>query len=132
MKYPPYRAAVLLAGLCLFTWPGLLRAEGDPARGARAFQRCYACHSLDPAERDLQGPALDGVIGRRAGTREGYDYSAALIEAGRNGLIWTEQTLDAFVTDPQALVPGTNMAPMRMIDSGERADLIAYLKRAAR
>lgn len=132
MKYPPYRTPVLLAGLWLLAWSGPLGAEGDPARGERAFQRCYACHSLDPTESNLQGPTLKGVIGRRAGTLERYEYSEAMVEAGRNGLIWTEETLDAFVTDPLVLIPGTNMAPMRIIDPGERADLIAYLKRAAR
>ncbi len=123
---------ILLAGFCLLSVPGPLHAEGDAARGARAFQRCYACHALDPAEGNLQGPRLDGVLGRRAGTRDGYEYSAAMIAAGRNGLIWTEDALDAFISDPQALVPETNMAPVRLIDPRERADLIAYLKRAGR
>jgi cytochrome c len=123
---------LIVAGLCLLATAAPLRAEGDPARGQRAFQRCYACHSLDPAERNLQGPSLDGLFGRRAGTRAGYDYSPAMVAAGRNGLIWTEETLEAFIADPQAVVPDTNMAPMRMTDPAERADLIAYLKRASR
>lgn len=114
----------------LLSAAGSALAEGDPGRGGRVFQRCYACHSVDPAERNLQGPNLAGVIGRRAGTLPQFEYSDAMIAAGRDGLVWTEAALDAYVADPQAMVPGTAMGPVRIGNAANRADLIAYLKRA--
>jgi cytochrome c len=107
-------------------------AEGDPARGERVFQRCYSCHSVDPAERNLQGPNLAGVIGRRAGTLDQFEYSDAMVAAGRGGLVWTEAKLDLYVTDPQAMVPGTAMGPVPLNTPADRADLIAYLKSVGR
>ena len=60
----------------------VLIASADPARGERVFQRCFACHSVVAGEDALPGPNLRGVIGRRAGTRPGFRFSPALIEAG--------------------------------------------------
>ena len=106
--------------------------EGDPGRGERVFQRCYSCHSVNPDERNLQGPNLAGVVGRRAGALDRFEYSDAMIAAGRNGLVWTEQNLDAYVIDPQALVPGTAMGPVRLSNPADRTDLISYLKSVGR
>lgn len=108
------------------------RAEGDAARGQRVFQRCYSCHSVDPAEVNLQGPNLAGLIGRRAGTLPGFEYSEAMRAAGRDGLVWSEETLERYVVDPQAMIPGTAMGPVRIATPADRADLIAYLKNASR
>jgi len=94
---------------------------GDPARGARLYdERCSACHALDE---DRIGPHHRGVVGRKAGAVAGYDYSAAL--AGAN-FIWTATSLDAWLADPQALVPGQRMEA-NVPDPQDRADLIAYL-----
>jgi cytochrome c len=118
----------LLAAL-LSSVPGgpiLLAAEPVP----RAFAKCYACHSVNPAERDLPGPNLHGLPGRRAGTLPGFEFSRALREAGRRGLVWTDESLDRFLRDPQAAVPGTTMAPPGVRDAAERHAVIEYLKQA--
>jgi cytochrome c len=107
-------------------------ADGDPTRGARAFQKCYACHSVDPAETNLSGPNLLGLFGRRAGSLDGFEFSAPMIEAGRRGLVWTAATIDVFVTDPQRFVPRNEMGFFGMRDPGERADLVAYLQAATK
>lgn len=107
-------------------------AEGDAARGQRVFQRCFSCHSVNPEERNLQGPNLAGVMGRRAGTLPQFEYSDAMVAAGRNGLVWSEDSLDTYVRDPQTMVPGTAMGPVRLSNLADRADLIAYLKSAGR
>lgn len=120
------RPVILAAWLVLAAGPA--SAEGDPARGARVFQRCYACHSVDPAETNLQGPNLSGVLGRRAGSLAGFDYSEAMEAAGRAGVAWDARTLDAFMADPEALVPGTTMGPIRIPEPADRLDLIAYLR----
>jgi cytochrome c len=108
-----------------------LHGMGDAARGQTIFQRCYACHSMDPGEVHLQGPNLAGVTGRTAGTLASFqDYSEAMRVAGRDGLVWNAQTLDAFLEDPERLVPGTSMNFVGLRSELDRADVIAYVQQA--
>jgi cytochrome c len=118
----------LVIALLVVVSGGAARAED----GARLFQHCYACHSLDPADLNLSGPSLRGVFGRPAGTLDGFEYSQAMRDAGRRGLVWSEEALDRFLEDPEALVPGARMAGVRLRDPGERRALIQWLKDAAR
>jgi cytochrome c len=100
----------------------------DMERGARAFGACAACHSLEPG-RNLTGPSLSGLWGRKAGSLEGFPrYSPALTESG---VVWNEQTLDRWLLDPNALVKGSFMEFGGVKDDGVRTDLIAYLKTAS-
>lgn len=102
-------------------------APGDPARGAELFRACAACHSLVPGEQ-RSGPSLAGIFGREAGTVPGFTrYSPALAAAD---LIWSEATLDAWLADPQAVVPGNRMTFRGIADEQARADLIAWLRTA--
>lgn len=94
---------------------------GDPGRGKTLYQACEACHSID--ENDL-GPKHRGVVGRPAGIVEDYAYSKAL---KNSGLTWDEPTLDRWLTNPSALVPGTKMF-FQISDAQNRADIIAFLK----
>ena len=107
-------------------------AAGDAARGERVFQRCFACHSVDPAERNLQGPNLHGVVGRRAASMPEFEYSPAMQALGKTGLVWTDETLARFLTDPQGLVPGNAMGFFGLPSAQELADLIRYLERSGR
>jgi cytochrome c len=92
----------------------------DAAKGAAIVQsRCDVCHSPEAG----QGPNLTGVIGRKAGSLAGFSYSPAL---KASGLTWTAANLDAFLADPSKRVAGTSMANP-MVDTAERADIIAYL-----
>ena len=103
-------------------------AAGDAQRGARAFGACAACHSLEPG-RQLTGPSLSGVLGRKAGTLRGFPrYSQALKDSG---LVWTEQTLDRWLRDPQGLVRGNFMLFDGIKDDRVRADLVAFLGAAS-
>ena len=95
--------------------------RGDPARGKTLYQACAACHSID--ENDV-GPKHRGVVGRRAGSVADYAYSPAL---KRSDLAWDEATLDRWLTNPSALVPGTKMF-FKLDDAQARADVIAYLR----
>ena len=106
-------------------------ASADSATGERVFQRCFACHSVVAGEDGLPGPNLRGVIGRRAGTIRGFRYSAALIEAGTRGLVWTRATLDAYLADPQRFLPGTEMAMPGLTVANDRRDVIDYLQQSA-
>jgi len=76
--------------------------SGDAAAGRQVFKKCEACHSLEPGK-NLVGPSLAGVVGRKAGSEPGYDYSPAMKQAK---YIWSPATLDPYLTDPQKAVPG--------------------------
>jgi cytochrome c len=95
----------------------------DAGAGGMAFQQCAECHS--PGSSDGAGPGLKGVLGRRAGSKDGFIYSPAM---KKSTVVWDEATLAAFLADPRAVVPGTTMAYAGDDDAKERADLVAYLK----
>jgi cytochrome c len=121
-----------VAFVSLLPAPVAYAVEGDVARGERAFQRCYSCHSVDPNDTaKLQGPNLFQIMGRSAGAVPGFDYSDAMREKAAAGLTWDAATLDRYIADPEAVVPGTRMSVPPLRDEQERADLIAYLARSA-
>jgi len=101
---------------------GSASAAGDPVKGKADFARCTGCHVLTGP--GFAGPALAGVYGRKAGSAPGYDYSKALASSG---LVWNDETLDAFLDAPTKVVPGAAMYSS-VPDAQDRADLIAYLK----
>jgi cytochrome c len=97
-------------------------ADGDAGRGKTLFTRCSSCHSM--TEQNKVGPHLSGVFGRPAGTVAGASYSKAMTASG---MTWNEQTLEAFLTEPTRVLPGTTMS-VRLPNPQDRADVIAYLK----
>ena len=99
-------------------------AAPDAARGEQLYARCAACHALIF---DRVGPRHCGLLGRRAGSVPGFDYSPAM---KKSGIVWTEKALDRFLTNPLAMVPGTAMTYAGVPEARDRADLIAYLKAA--
>ena len=109
-------AAVLLCP----GWAAADTATGDPARGKDLYQSCTGCHSLD--ENDIS-PRHRGVVGRPSASLADYAYSAAL---KASHLTWDQATLDRWLSNPSALVPGTKMY-FKIDDPQMRADIIAYL-----
>lgn len=108
---------VLLAGL-----PAAQAQSGDAQRGRGLFEsRCGGCHSLDEHR---VGPALGNVVGRAAGKRADFAYSAALAAATH---VWTPDKLLVWLTDPEALVPGQAMG-YRLSDAADRRDVVAFLR----
>lgn len=124
MKQIASSAAALVMTLLL---TGVAFAGGDAARGEAKFQDCAACHKLEAGINNV-GPSLHGIIGRKAGEISDFRYSPAI---KRSGLTWTRETLDKFLTDPQALVPANRMPYAGMANAADRADLIAYLQKAS-
>jgi cytochrome c len=120
-------AAILVAGL-LAPRPTLAEV-GDPTRGAQLFDRaCAACHSLAPG-RHRTGPSLAGLLGRQAGTAEGFRrYSPAL---KGSSVVWGQAALDAWIADPQAAIPGNGMPFQGIPDPQMRADIVAFLGQPA-
>ncbi len=97
----------------------------DPVRGQRLYtSRCGGCHAIDE---NGAGPRHRGLFGRLAGTQPGFDYSPAL-KASK--LRWTEQTLERWLTNPSAVVPGNKMVVQLVPEAADRADVLAYLKAA--
>jgi cytochrome c len=113
-----------IAALALFC--GAAHADGDAARGENRFEECAACHALERGVNNV-GPSLYGVFDRKAGEVADFRYSPAL---KRSGIVWTAQTLDTFIADPQKIVPANRMPYAGMPDADGRADLIAYLQKA--
>jgi cytochrome c len=120
-----FRATSALALAVALLLPGASFAAGDAEHGATLYRGCMICHSLD---KNLIGPKHRDVFGRRAAGVQDYAYSAAL---KASNIVWTETTLDQWLTDPQAMVPGTKMM-FSVTDAKDRADLIAFLKEKAR
>jgi cytochrome c len=116
-----------LAAIALLAATSMAGAQqGDVKRGEKVFENCRACHAADGQANEV-GPALRGVVGRKAGERDDFRYSPAL---KRSGIVWNAKTLDAFIADPQQAVPGNRMPFSGLPDAKERADLIAYLTQA--
>jgi cytochrome c len=113
-------AVVVLAAASVHAVAAPETATGDPVRGKTVYQVCMGCHSLDE---DDVGPHHRGVVGRVAGTVSGYAYSPAL---KNSHIVWSRDTLDRWLTNPQALVPGAKMF-FAMPKAQDRADVIAYL-----
>ena len=94
-------------------------------QGEAVFRKCAACHAIGEGAVNKVGPVLNGVVGRPAGTFEGYSYSAA---NKNSGLIWDEDTLRAYLVSPQAKVPGTKMSFAGLQKQSEIESVIMYLK----
>jgi cytochrome c2 len=118
----------LMLTLALAAASATAHAEGDAARGESLFEECVACHSLEPGVHGI-GPSLYRVFNRTAGELAEYRYSPAL---KRSGIIWTPDTLAAFIADSQQFVPVNRMPYAGMPDAADRADLIAYLQKVSK
>jgi cytochrome c len=102
-------------------------AEGDAAAGEKVFRKCKACHVID-SEKNRLGPHLIGIMGRAAGSVDGFNYSKAMQEAG---ITWDETTLDEYLADPKGFLPKNKMAFAGLKKEEDRANVIAYLKENA-
>lgn len=121
-------AAALIAGsFTLGAAPAQAQAQlkGDAVKGQKLYDQCKVCHSLE-AGKNLVGPSLKGIVGRKAATVAGFTYSPAM---KKSGLAWTPDTLSEFLTAPMKKVPGTRMAIVPMTKPQDRADVIAYLQK---
>lgn len=97
---------------------------GDAAAGEKVFMQCASCHVVEPGVNRV-GPSLAGIIGRVAGTVEGFNYS----DANKNsGITWTPEKMFQYLENPQRVVPGTKMAFAGLKNGQDRADVIAYIK----
>jgi len=116
--------AGFLATILLIVSVGPVLAQ-DAAAGEKEFLVCRACHQIGPTAKNAVGPVLNGVVGRKAGTYPGYEYS----DANKNsGIVWTPEELDEYLTSPQTAVPHTKMVFPGLQDAQKRKDVIAFLE----
>jgi len=120
--------SLLIAATFIIAAAPAAMAEGDAAKGKKAFRLCKACHKLEAGKHGV-GPSLHGVIGASAGAADGYKYSPAM---KKSGLTWDDATLDAYLKNPRKTVKGTKMSFAGVKKDAQRADLIAYLKEATK
>jgi len=114
----------LMAGALIAAVASTSAFAADPAAGEKVFKsQCSICHST-AVGKNLIGPSLFDIVGRKAGTIEGFHYSAA---NKTSGLTWDEATLDKYLANPKAIVPGTIMTYQGLKNDDQRADLVAYL-----
>jgi cytochrome c len=114
---------LVVAAGALLALPTLALAQ-DAEAGKKVFQKCAPCHSVGPGATNKVGPNLSGLVGRKAGTEEGFSYSDAM---KNSGLTWDEATFKEYITDPKKKVPGNKMLFPGVKDELERDDLFAYL-----
>lgn len=116
----------LAIALAFLSGAALAQDGVDPEEAQLAFNNhCRTCHTTREGDNRL-GPTLHNVIGREAGSVPGFGYSSAMKDAG---ITWNEETLDRYIENPDAVVPGNNMKPYSGIsDPAERAKIIAHLK----
>jgi cytochrome c len=113
---------VVAAGLML-ALPTVASAQ-DAEAGKKVFTKCAPCHAVGPGAKNKVGPEQNGLVGRKAGSVEGFAYSAAM---KNSGITWDEAQLDEYIADPKKKVPGNKMLFVGVKDETERGDLIAYL-----
>jgi cytochrome c len=117
------------ATLALAPLGGAMAQDADA--GARVFNQCRACHTINQGGRNGVGPNLYGVWGRAAGSIEAFRYSAPMRAKAGEGLTWTPENLRAYLTDPKAVVPAGSMSFAGIRNEQQLNDLLAYLQRAS-
>jgi cytochrome c len=124
----PRTSLLALAMLALLLAVPAAAQDGNVEDGAEVFKKCRACHDIGPEAKNKVGPLLNDILGRHAGSIEGFNYSDANKAAGTQGLVWTDEVLFKYLENPLSFMPGTKMAFAGLKDTQDRKDVIAYLK----
>ena len=101
----------------------------DAGNGQKVFNRCRACHAIGPGAHNKVGPALTGIVGRKAGAATGFNYSDAMKQAAGKGLVWTEGNLQQYLESPDTFLPNGVMPFAGIKNEADLRDLIAFLKK---
>lgn len=119
---------VILAALAALVLALPAYADGDTKAGEKVFKKCKACHAVGEKAKNKIGPSLNDVMGRTAGTAEGFKFSKAMIEAGEGGLVWTEESISEYLTKPRDFIAKNKMSFPGLKKEDDRINIIAYLQ----
>lgn len=125
------RVGILLsaaAAVAALVAAGPASADGKAEEGKKVFNQCKACHSIEAGKNGV-GPSLKGVIGRKSGTAAGFKYSDQMKSAN---IVWSDETLAKYLSKPKEFIPGNKMVFVGLKKESQIADVIAYLKEAAK
>lgn len=117
----------VLAATALLALTATSFADGHAAKGEKIFKKCAACHAVGADAKNKVGPELNGIVGRKVASIDGFKYSPAMIEFGAGDKVWDVETIDAYLADPKDVVPKGKMAFAGLKKEDERAHVIAYL-----
>ncbi len=121
----PILQAIAILGV--MSAPAFADDHGDAKKGEKVFNKCKACHAVGEDAKNKVGPVLNGIVDAPAGRTEDFKYSKALIELAEGGLVWDEETLSAYLTDPKEVIPGGSMSFAGLRKEKDVANVIAYL-----
>ena len=114
-----------LAALVILAAGGGAASAQDAAAGEKIFAKCKACHQIGEGAKNAVGPVLNGLIGRKTGSIEGYSYSDANKDSG---LTWDEATFKEYIRNPKAKIPGTKMVFAGLQKDEDVDNILAFLK----
>ena len=118
----------IAAGTVLIVALPVMATAQDLENGKEVWNKCRACHQLGEGAKNLVGPVLNGLFGRKAGTVEGFNYS----DANKNsGITWDEPTFREYIKNPRAKIPNTKMVFVGLSDERDIEDVLAFLKQYA-
>jgi cytochrome c len=118
---------LLIASALLAAGSTAVLADGDATKGANVFKKCMACHAIGEGAKNKVGPELNGIIGRKMGSIEGFNYSDTLKEHNAKGDVWTAEILSQYLANPKGFMPGVKMVFAGLPKDTDRDDLEAYL-----
>ncbi len=121
------KIAAAMAVLAVTGFAGSALAEGDAAAGEKVFRKCKACHAVGDDAKNKVGPMLNGIVDNEIASVDGFKYSKAFLTKKAEGLVWTVDVLDSYLTKPKKFIPGTKMSYAGLKKEGDRENIIAYL-----
>jgi cytochrome c len=102
-------------------------ADGDPAAGEKIFTQCKICHQIGPNAKNMVGPVLNGVIGRKSASYPGFAYSPAYKKAAEEGMVQDHETITRWLKGPSKFVPGNKMTFAGLKTDKDIEDVLAYI-----
>ncbi len=121
------KIAAAMAVLAVAGFAGSALAQGDAEAGEKVFRKCKACHAVGDGANNKVGPMLNGIVDNEIASVDGFKYSKAFLAKKAEGLVWTVEVLDTYLTKPKKFIPGTKMSFSGLKKEQQRADVIAYL-----
>lgn len=122
------RIVTAIASLLVVSLPMTAYADCDLAKGEKVYKKCKTCHQVGEDAKNRVGPVLNGIIDAEIASVEDFKYSKAFLAKKEEGLVWSEEELDAYLTKPKKYIKGTKMSFAGLRKEDDRENVICYLK----